>query len=86
MISWDRTPGVDHYRVEVYRLDNGEREIDEALGGNAKSDFHEIRPADMKGCGDVIYVEIRAKGDGGIHLDDFGDPSEPIKIEAESCD
>ena len=86
MIDWDNRHGVDYHQVEVYRLNEGEREIDEALGGDSDSNFHQIRSTDMKGCGDVIYIELRAKGDGGIYLGDFGEPSEPVKIEAEPCE
>ena len=86
-IAWDyHRPGVDYHQVEVYRLNEGEREIDSTLGGIEESDFRHISFADMKGCGDVIYIEIRAKGNGGIYLDDFGEPSEPVEIEAVQCE
>ena len=85
-INWAPMSGVDYYWVKVYRLDGDEEDIDPRLAGGTDGLSHRIRSAAMEGCGDVVYVEIWPEGDGDIYLDDFGEPSETIRIEAESCE
>lgn len=87
-ITWGPRFGVDYNWVKVYRLEGDEERIDVNLefDPDPEDSQHFIRFADMKGCGDVIYIEIWPKGDGTTYLRDFGEPSEPVKFEAEPCE
>ena len=40
----------------------------------------------LKGCGDVVYVEVQVKGDGAHYRSEFSAPSDPIEIAAPPCE
>ena len=84
-ISWDPVGGADTYWFKEYRLDGGGEEIDVAMNTNTEDTQYHIRLSDMKGCGDVIYIEIWTHGDGMTYLWDFGENSEPIQLRTEPC-
>ena len=84
-IGWEPADGVDHYWVEVYRLEEGEEDFDGSLSDSTELLQHYIRFADMKGCGDVINIEILPKGDGTTYLNAFGETSDPIQLRTEPC-
>lgn len=84
-ISWDPVYGAGSYRVKVYRLVGDEEEVDIRLDTQTTEPQHDIRLSDMKGCGDVIYVEIWPHGNGTTYLSDYGESSAPIDLRTEVC-
>ena len=84
-ITWDPVDGTERYWVKVYRRDGDELTIDSLLGTDTEDPQHHIRLSDMKGCGDVVYIEIWSRGDGTIYLRDFGKYSEPTELRTEPC-
>ena len=84
-IGWDHVHGVDYYSVQIYRLDGDEEDFDGMLSDGTEFLQHRIRFADMKGCGDVINIEIWPKGDGTTYLKAFGMPSERVQLQTEPC-
>ena len=84
-IGWDPVDGVDDSWVYVYRLDVDGEKIRAYLGADMEDSRYRIRLAEMKGCGDVIYVEIWPRGDGETYIKDFGENSEPIELRTAPC-
>ena len=84
-IGWDPVDGVDDSWVYVYRLDGDGEKIRARLGADTEDSRYRIRLAEMKGCGDVIYVEIWPQGDDETYLNDFGENSERIELRTGPC-
>ena len=85
MISWDPVEGTDTYWVKVYRMSGGVEKIDQWLATHTRDSHYRIKSSDMKGCGDVIYIEIWPRGDGSTYLRDFGENSGPTQIQNAPC-
>ena len=84
-ISWDPVDGTGSYWVKVYRRDGTEVKIDQLLGTQREDLQHRNRLSDMKGCGDMVHIEIWPHGDGTTYLSDFGENSKPVQLRTEPC-
>ena len=84
-IGWDPVDGVDLYWFKVYRISGGEEKIDAALDSLTGDSKRRIRFQDMRGCGDVVHIEIWPKGDGSAYVKDYGGNSAPIELRTAPC-
>ncbi|MCY4651723.1 MAG: hypothetical protein OXC95_01005 [Dehalococcoidia bacterium] len=88
MVSWQPVDGIENYTIQVRRaqVDEHLREENPGYGGilaNQKADEppHHLELADIWGeCGNVLYLEMYALGDGTTYLRDFGGISETVRL------
>ena len=88
-IEWDHISGVVDRWIHVYRLNGDKRETMETLSKTLTElavQSPNIFIGHLKGCGDVVYVEIQRRGDGVHYRDALSPPAGPIEIAAPPCE
>ncbi len=93
MVSWTPVDGIEFYTIEVSlaRIDERLREENPGYFGIVASPNADEPPYHLelwyvrRVCGNVLYLEMYALGDGTTYLRDFGGVSETVRFHAPPC-
>ncbi len=79
-ISWSAVTGADRY-LAMYRVGAGNWTNLGATTGTSQT----FSPAGEVGCGTTYEFRVQARGDGEIHIADWGATSEPVSHTTGAC-